>query len=106
MNISEFIPSNSILNNMINTDNSNNSSSDNVSGSGLDFGTILKDKLSEVNDKQLNADDLSTQFIEGGDVSVDQVMLGAEEAKMSLQMAVQVRNKIVDAYQELNRMQI
>lgn len=104
MNISEFIPNNSILTSMINSDN--NSSNDAASNSAIDFGTILKDKLSDVNDGQIKADDLTADFIKGGDVSVDQVMLGAEEAKMSLQMAVQVRNKIVDAYQELNRLQV
>lgn len=106
MNINEFIPNNSILNSMINTNNITGTSSDAASSGDIDFGTILKDKLSAVNDQQVNANDLTTQFVEGGDVSVDQVMLGSEEAKMSLQMAVQVRNKIVDAYQELNKLQV
>lgn len=107
MNISEFIPNNSVLASMTAADSINNTDSDTAaSDSGINFGSILKDKLAQVNEKQVNANDLTTQFIQGGDVSVDQVMLGSEEAKMSLQMAVQVRNKIVEAYQELNKIQI
>jgi flagellar hook-basal body complex protein FliE len=45
-------------------------------------------------------------FISGEDLNIHEVMLITEEAKMSLQLAVQVRNKLVEAYQEINRMQL
>lgn len=45
-------------------------------------------------------------YIQGDNTDIHNVMLSTEEAKMSLELAVQVRNKIVDAYQELNRMQL
>lgn len=103
MNINQFIPTSSILNTV---DTGSSTDTQSTAGSTADFGSILKDKLNEVNYQQLNADSLTTQFIQGGDVSVDQVMLGAEEAKMSLQMAVQIRNKLVDAYQEISKIQV
>lgn len=103
MNINQFIPSTSSISNLLGTTSSSNTQD---TSNGTDFASVLKDKLNQVNDQQLNSDSLSNQFIQGGDVTVDQVMLGAEEAKMSLQMAVQVRNKLVDAYQELSKTQV
>nr|WP_238883323.1 flagellar hook-basal body complex protein FliE [Clostridium sp. YIM B02551] len=77
-----------------------------TSTSGDDFLKVLKDKLQEVNDKQVNANNMTDAMVKGEDVNIEDVMLSQEEAKMSLDLAVQVRNKIVDAIQELNRMQI
>ena len=106
MNVNQFIPTN-YLNAISNLDSSTSSTDNNGnSNGGLDFGAILSQKLGEVNDQQVNADNLTTNFLEGGNTSVDQVMLGTQEANLSLDMAVQVRNKIVDAYQELNKMQV
>lgn len=103
MNINQFIPTSSVLSNSSSIGSSGNAS---TTGGSVDFSSILKEKLGEVNDKQVSADDLTTQFIQGKDVDVHQVMLATSEAQMSLDMAVQVRNKIVEAYQELNKMQV
>ena len=70
------------------------------------FLDTLKEKLSEVNDKQVEAENLTQKFIKGEEEDVHKVMLSTEEAKMSLELAVQIRNKIIDAYEEFNRMQI
>jgi flagellar hook-basal body complex protein FliE len=70
------------------------------------FLDTLKEKLSEVNDKQLEAENLTQNFIKGEEEDIHKVMLSTEEAKLSLELAVQIRNKIVDAYQEFNGMQI
>ncbi|MDZ5035148.1 flagellar hook-basal body complex protein FliE, partial [Clostridium perfringens] len=67
---------------------------------------ILKDSLDKVNEKQVEADNITNDFISGKNVDVHQMMLGMEEAKMSLQLAIQVRNKVVEAVQELTRMQL
>lgn len=116
MNISGFIPTDALtkLNSMTGADNiykledtigtgEDNSTNNDTT---LDFSSILKDKLGEVNDKQISADNITNQFIAGDDVDVHQVMLSTQEAQMSLQLAVQMRNKIVESYQELNRMQV
>lgn len=71
------------------------------------FGQTLKDELNKVNEKQIDADVLTEKMVRGDkDVSIHEVMLAGEEAAMSLQLAVQVRNKLVEAYQEISRTQI
>jgi flagellar hook-basal body complex protein FliE len=79
---------------------------DNSEKDGLSFISELRKKLDEVNEDQLKAEAVTEAFVKGEDVDIHQVMLINEEAKLSLQMAVQVRNKLVEAYQELNRMQL
>ncbi|QLY78747.1 MULTISPECIES: flagellar hook-basal body complex protein FliE [Clostridium] len=101
MKINSFIPNEQIFN----TSNENKNSKVSETG-GSDFFKILKDKLNEVNEQQVNADEMTTKMIQGEDVEVHDVMLAAAEAQTSLQLAVQVRNKIVEAIQEINRMQI
>lgn len=99
MKINSFIPNTDIFKS-VGTDDAKTSTS------GDDFLKVLKDKLQEVNDKQINANNMTDAMVKGEDVNVEDVMMSQEEAKMSLDLAVQVRNKIVDAIQELNRMQI
>lgn len=71
-----------------------------------DFLSMLKGKLEGINDSQIAADKVTESFIKGEETDISKVMLSGEEAKMSLELAVQVRNKLVEAYQELNRMQL
>ncbi|QVN23641.1 flagellar hook-basal body complex protein FliE [Burkholderia pyrrocinia] len=52
------------------------------------------------------ADDAVTRFALDGAVPPHQVMIALEEARMSLQFALQVRSRIVEGYQELMRMQM
>lgn len=70
------------------------------------FSDVLKQNLDSINEKQVYADEMTKKFVMGEDVEVHEVMLAAEEAKMSLQLAVQMRNKVVEAVQELTRMQL
>lgn len=73
---------------------------------GISFLDTLKEKLDDVNVKQIDADNLTQKFIKGEEEDVHKVMLSTAEAKLSLEMAVQIRNKLVDAYDVFNRMQI
>ena len=70
------------------------------------FLDTLKEKLNEVNDSQIEAENLTQKFIKGEEDDIHKVMLSTEEARLSLELAVQIRNKLVDAYGEFNRMQI
>lgn len=71
------------------------------------FSEVLKKNLDKVNEKQIQSDILTQKMIAGDDdVSIHEVMLAGEEAKISLQLAMQVRNKLVEAYQEISRVQI
>ncbi len=106
MNINQFIPTSSILPSTSSVSADDGSSSQTPAAGSVDFASILKQQLGNVNDQQVSADNTTTQFIQGKDVDIQQVMLSTSEAGMSLDMAVQVRNKLLDAYQELNKIQV
>lgn len=104
MRINAFIGDNILVNNANSL--GNQKIEDGSEKEGLSFISELRKKLDEVNEDQLQAEAVTEAFIKGEDVDIHEVMLINEEAKLSLQMAVQVRNKLVEAYQELNRMQL
>lgn len=100
MIVNNFVPDISVFNNISSASSKNvNSSSQTES-----FYSVLTDKLNEVNDKQIEANDASENFIKG-DEDIHTAMIQGEEAKESMELAVQVRNKVLDAYQELEKMQ-
>ncbi|MDD2422189.1 MAG: flagellar hook-basal body complex protein FliE [Heliobacteriaceae bacterium] len=71
-----------------------------------DFGTCLKDALQNVNNLSREADRQTMSLVSGQTEDIHQVMIAAEKASIAVQMTVQVRNKIMDAYNELMRMQM
>ncbi|KKM12433.1 hypothetical protein SY88_04125 [Clostridiales bacterium PH28_bin88] len=73
---------------------------------GQSFSDLLKEKLQEVNTLQAEADTLAQKLVVGEPVDLHQVMIAAEQANLALQLTVQIRNKIIEAYQEISRMQI
>lgn len=75
-------------------------------GNDNSFGSILKEKLDEVNQLQQEADAITEKFLVGQVQDLHQVTIAAEKANLALQLTVQIRNKIVEAYQEISRMQI
>lgn len=105
MIINKFVPEDKVFENYNNL-NINNSLNSNDSKSLNSFQDILKESLDKLNEKQVVADNITNDFIAGEDVEVHEMMLSMEEAKMSLQLAIQVRNKVVEAVQELTRMQL
>jgi flagellar hook-basal body complex protein FliE len=70
------------------------------------FGETIKNAVGNVNDLQTNADQLATQLAAGDAVEVHQAMIAMQKASMALQLTVQVRNKVIEAYQEVMRMQV
>ncbi|ANB55943.1 flagellar hook-basal body complex protein FliE [Anoxybacillus sp. B7M1] len=70
------------------------------------FANFLKDAIQQVNDQQVAADQLTDKLVKGENVDLHQVMIAAQKAGISLQLAVEVRNKAVEAYQEMMRMQV
>ena len=67
------------------------------------FGARLKQALSEVNELQQDADKAMTD-VSLGKLGIHEGMLAITEADLSLRLLVQVRNKILEAYREINRM--
>jgi len=74
--------------------------------SGSSFQSLLGNFVGEVNDKQAAAGDAIAGLMSGKNVSLHQAMISMEEASVSFQMMVEVRNKLLDSYQELMRMQV
>ncbi len=73
---------------------------------GGSFSNLLGNFVGEVNAQQNAAGDAVSGLMSGKNVSLHQAMISMEEASVSFQMMVEVRNKMLDSYQELMRMQI
>lgn len=72
-----------------------------------DFASALKTSLDQVNNVQTKADQLGQRFVAGDDsVNLSDVMISMQKANISLQATVQVRNKLVAAYQEIMNMNV
>lgn len=70
------------------------------------FSEIFKNALSEVNAAQLESNKLTEKLAMGEVNDIHEVMIASQKASLSLQLTVQVRNKVVEAYQEMMRMQV
>lgn len=70
------------------------------------FSAWLKDSLQEVNKSQLHSDQMTQKLVRGEDVELHQVMIAAAKASVTLQTTLEVRNKVVEAYKEVMRMQL
>lgn len=74
---------------------------------GADFGQLLKTAVDQVNTVQQTADQLSQEFVRGNqDVELHDVMISLQKANVSFQSMIQVRNRLVSAYQEIMNMQV
>ncbi len=81
----------------------------NKEGSSIDgknFSEYLNDKLNEVNEMQLEADQLSEDFALGKVDNVHEVTVATEKAKLALDLTLAIQGKVVDAYNEIMRMQV
>src|SRR5262245_12083462 len=76
------------------------------SSGGRTFSDFLGDMVRDVNAKQATANQAVEGVLNGDNVPLHQAMLSVEEASVSFQLMVEVRNKLLDSYQELMRMQI
>jgi len=70
------------------------------------FAGVLKTSLTEVNQLQQKADAAITALATGDKASLHDTMIAMEQADVSFRLMMQVRNKIVEAYQEILRMQV
>lgn len=82
------------------------SGGNNIAGEQTSFGQFLQDAMSEVNNLQQQSGNVKQQLLTGNVDDVHQVMIAAEKASVALQLTVQVRNKVIEAYQEIMRMQV
>lgn len=70
------------------------------------FGETIKNAINSVNELQTQADDLAAKLASGDSVDIHEAMIAMQKASTALQFTVQVRNKIIEAYQEIMKMQV
>ena len=73
---------------------------------GVGFGDVLNKFVSEVNDKQIASGQAVNDLLAGKDIPLHQAMIAMQEAGVAFQLMVEVRNKLLEGYQELMRMQV
>lgn len=66
--------------------------------------TAFSNGLNDVNNKRVAADAAQEEFAMGGDVSVHDLMIAEEKAALSMQLALQTRNKLISAYNDIKNM--
>jgi flagellar hook-basal body complex protein FliE len=75
-------------------------------GSKGDFGAHLNKALGEVNELQQKADQAIQQLVGEGKGDLQDTMVALEKADVSFRLMMQIRNKVLEAYQEIMRMQV
>lgn len=73
---------------------------------GLSFGEFLNSAIKQVDGLQKESEKLNEALAMGLTDNIHQVMIASEKASVAMQFTMQVRNKIMDAYQEIMRMPI
>ncbi len=72
----------------------------------VSFGDYLKSALTKVSDLENQSINLQEDFALGKTDNIPEVLIAGEKASVALQFTMQIRNKILDAYSEIMRMQI
>lgn len=75
-------------------------------GNRTDFFSYLNNALQEVDDLQKKAAESASKLVLGDQDYLHNTMIAYEKANLALQLTIEVRNKIVEAYQEIMRMQM
>ncbi|MDQ0412510.1 flagellar hook-basal body complex protein FliE [Mesobacillus stamsii] len=70
------------------------------------FSSVLKQTIENVNESQLQSDVLTEKLARGENIDLHQVMIASQKASITLQGTLEVRNKVIEAYQEMMRMQV
>lgn len=99
------------ISNDIGIENEKLSQSDNNSTSEVykfanKVSSSLESSLIEVNNKQIDSENAVKTYASGGDISVHEVMIASEKASLAMQMSLQLRNKILQAYNEINQIKV
>jgi len=70
------------------------------------FSKMLSQAINDVNALQSQSDQQTERLVKGENVDLHNVMISAQKASISLQATIEIRNKVVEAYQEMMRMQV
>lgn len=70
------------------------------------FGDFLKTAIEGVNENQKASDVLTEKLINGENVELHNVMIASQKASITLSATMEIRNKVIEAYQEIMRMPV
>lgn len=84
-------------------DSSNDLSNDSSESS---FGDYIKRSLNDVNNKMLKADQAIDDLVTGKNQDIHNTMIAMQKAEVSFEVVMQIRNKIIAAYDEIRKMSI
>lgn len=70
------------------------------------FSSALKQAIDGTNQKLVESDSATNAFIKGDDVSIDEVMIKNQEANLCLQFLTQTRDKLLEGYDTLSKLQL
>jgi flagellar hook-basal body complex protein FliE len=70
------------------------------------FSETLSDVMNQIDQSQTKAGGAMKDFIAGKDIELHEVMALGQEAQLGFQLMLEVRNKLIEAYQELSRMPV
>ena len=70
------------------------------------FSNLVTEGIGQVNEQLMTGQVQLQQLASGAPVNLHQVMIGLEESRMSFQLLMQVRNRLLEGYQEVMRMQL
>lgn len=77
----------------------------NITSDSSEFSNMLKKCIDNVNETTTESNATTNAFVKGEDVTIDEVMVKAAEANLSLQFLTTTRDKLVEGYKELIKMQ-
>ncbi|APF22460.1 flagellar hook-basal body complex protein FliE [Clostridium butyricum] len=70
------------------------------------FGNALKKAIDGTNEKLVESDSATNSFIRGDDINIDEVMVKNQEASLCLQFLTQTRDKLLEGYETLSKLQL
>lgn len=76
------------------------------SASKTSFADVINDAIGKVNELQVESSNMTDDFLTGKSDNIHSVIIAGSKADLALQMTLQVRNKVMDAYKEIMNMQM
>ena len=70
------------------------------------FGKVVADQLRSVNEQQLQADSAVESLVTGQSDDINSVVIQMAKADLTFRMAIEIRNRLIESYQEIMRMQV
>lgn len=79
---------------------------DNTEIQGSQFADLIGDKLNQINDTIHKSETLFESYLKGDNVATHDLMISMGKAKHELQLIIEIRNKLLESYQEITRIQL